>query len=814
MPDIRNTIRNPGCELCPLHEGARHVCLMGSGPTDTRIVLVGEAPGEREDAEHRAFVGRSGQLLNKALSEVGGIERDDCYVTNVVKCRPPDNRTPERKEAKVCAENYLKPELEAIKPRFVLLLGNSALQAVIGKSGITKVHGTVYQRTFGGVKAQVMATVHPAMVLRNPKWAAAFGMDIQRFGKLTRGEETGLKTRVLLANTKESLAQLRDALMEADRISWDIETYTKPTDPPYVRSNFQEWHGPDSMIVSIAFCWEPGLAVAVPVHHPEARWRNPDAVLKFLAPALTRDDCEYVAHNGKFDARWMNANGIVVPQTFDTMLASHMLDENRPKGLKPLSHTLLGADSYDVGEELKDASAMPLKRLAIYNAKDTDYTLRLREVLAPQLNEVPRVRRVYRKLMMPASEALVEIERTGVYIDPERWRERHDKALETRDMIDDYINRKWVPRDLRPINFNSPQQVARILFDELGLPVIMKTDKGHPSTAEKVLLRLASRHKMPLAMIKYRKWAKYLSTYLLPWWYEHRDSDGRIHSNYKLFGTVTGRLSGEGGIQQVPRDTFIRGIIGAEPGWMFVQADYSQVELRIAAMIADEAEMLRAYAAGEDIHMNTAVSITGKDVADIEKEERKKAKGVNFGFIYGMSWKKFVDYAFDSYGVTLTDEEAELYRERFFDTYPELIHWHEHQRGLAQQYRQVSSPLGRVRHLPDILSQDKDVRSEAERQAINSPVQSMASDLMLSSLITLHSQMRRTGQARIVGTVHDSILFEVREGYVDRWCRRIKDTMEDMDRVKRDFKCDITVPIIADVEVGTHWSEGEPWESK
>lgn len=793
-----------------MHIGAEHVCLMGSGPADAEIVVVGEAPGAREDDEHRAFVGPAGMLLNKSLSELAGVERDECYVTNVAKCRPPENRTPERKEVKICTDTYLRRELDMVKPQFMLLLGNSALQGVVGKSGITKHNGSTFKVDYEGGRATAMASLHPAAILRNPKWAQAFGMDIQRFGRMVRGEATSPVTDVRIIRTRKHLAWLLRELADAQIISWDIETYTAPAEPPYVRSNFQEWWGDDSMIASISFTWKAGCSAVVPLWHERSPWKDPKDVLERLKPVMERDDCKYVGHNVKFDARWMAAKGIEVPQTFCTMLAAHMIDENRPKGLKSLSRTILGADAYDVGEELGNAREMPLRKLCIYNGKDTDYTYRLYKQFRPKLVEEERVARVFNKLMMPASEALVDIERTGVYLDPERWRERHDKALENREKLYAYINR-WVPPDMRPINLNSPPQVGRFLFEHLGLPVIQKTKTGNASTAEPVLLRLAHEHKAPTAMIKYRKWAKYLSTYLLPWWFEHRDLDGRIHSNYKLFGTVTGRLSGEGGIQQVPRDPFIRSIIGAQPGWLFLQADYSQVELRIAAMLANERRMLRQYAAGEDIHMLRAMKMTGKLAEDVTKEERKKGKAVNFGYIYGMGAAKFVIYAFDNYGLKVTPEEAETDREGFFEDYPAFRPWHERQRRLARRYHQVASPIGRVRHLPDILSQDKDVRAESERQAINSPVQSFASDLMLMSLVTLHPQLP-TDEARIVGTVHDSLLFEIREDMVDEYAPLIRDTMEDMGIVRKKFGTDVTVPIKVDIEVGTHWAEGEPWE--
>jgi DNA polymerase-1 len=294
------------------------------------------------------------------------------------------------------------------------------------------------------------------------------------------------------------------------------------------------------------------------------------------------------------------------------------------------------------------------------------------------------------------------------------------------------------------------------------------------------------------------------------------DEDGRLHANYKLTGTVTGRLSsgkledsrGPGlNVQQVPRDPFIRGIIGAPRGWRFVEADFSQVELRIAAHLSRDPTLQRLYALDEDVHLTTAMQVTGKPADQISKEERKKAKAVNFGFLYGMGAPKFVDYARDSYGVVVTPEEAEHVRRRFFETFSSLPAWHARQRRLVQQYGRVQSAIGRVRHLPDINSSDKGVRGEAERQAINSPVQSLASDLMLLSLVTLYDEMDPR-EAVIVGTVHDSILFEIKDEAADRWVKRIREVMENLP-VKKKFGLDLTVPIKVDIKVGDHWGEGE-----
>jgi uracil-DNA glycosylase family 4 len=792
VADRRDKIRNPDCELCPLHEGAEHVCLMGAGSTKADIMIVGEAPGAREDEQHQAFVGKAGKLLDRYLKEHAKLKRSDCYITNVAKCRPPENRTPERSEIKICTQEYLVQEIEMVKPKWVMLLGNSALQGVIGRSGITKHRGARYD--LGEFVA--MATFHPAAVLRNPRYAEAVEADLARFGRMIRGEETSPDTKVQIVRNARQLAWLLRQLADAKDVTIDIETEGEG-------DNFAQWL-PGARIVSIAFTWKEGQAAFVPLHHSQTPWKDPQAVLDHLAPYLD-NDAKHNGHNFKFDARWCAHFGAPIRQTFCTMLAAHMLDENRMKGLKPLSQFLLGADAYDLGDELKSASKVPLKKLAVYNGKDTDYTHRLRRVFKAELKEQPRVARVFVKLMMPASNAMVEVERRGIYVDRKRLDERRKEVERKCARLEQAMLTKVPEHKREEFNFNSSPQVSEWLFTDLGMPVLERTKKNMASSKESVLLQLQKDHKIVAALLKWRMWNKYRTTYFNPWT-EKTAVDSRIRPTYKLFGTVTGRLSCvEPNLQQVPRNVFARGVFGAAPGHVFVEADYSQIELRIAAMLANERRMLRIFAAGKDMHLNTAAEVTGKRPEDIAKEERKKAKAVNFGFLYGMGHKKFVLYARDNYDVEVTEAEAEKVRKRFFTSYPGLRPWHDRQRRLVNRYERVHSPIGRVRHLPDIRSGDKDVRAEAERQAINSPVQSFASDMTLMAMVLLTEK-----GIPVVGLVHDALLFEIPKKKLKSTLPVIQETMLDLP-LKQWFGTELTVPIEVEISVGTHWSEGEVW---
>jgi DNA polymerase-1 len=249
----------------------------------------------------------------------------------------------------------------------------------------------------------------------------------------------------------------------------------------------------------------------------------------------------------------------------------------------------------------------------------------------------------------------------------------------------------------------------------------------------------------------------------------------------------------------------VRGVFGAAPGWAFVEADYSQIELRLAAFLAQERTMLSLYASGQDIHMAMAMRMTGKPAHLVTAEERKKAKAVNFGFLYGMGWAKFIHTAFANYGVIVTEEESRAFRKSFFDQFPDLLPWHARQRRLAMQFKRVETPMGRIRHLPDIDSSNPEVRSEAERQAINSPVQGFASDMALLSLVHTSRLFRRVGiQAYPIGAVHDAVNFEIRIDDLPVALPLIKQTMENLP-LDRLFDINLTVPIVADLKVGSHW---------
>lgn len=788
-------IRNENCVLCPLHKEAQSVCLLGDGPVPARIMLVGEAPGAREDDIARPFSGPAGRYLDRILSEVG-MPRDSVYITNAARCRPPDNATPTPGQIKACGV-YMRSELEIVRPDYILVMGNAALKAILNTSGVMKKRGTSKVLPSG---ATAFVTVHPAAVLRNPGLDSGFRGDLLSFVRLTKGEDTTPETESKLIRNSKSLAMLCKMLASVETpIAFDVETGS--TNAYEDEGGLHPW-SPDGVIHTCSFSWEPGKSYVVALEHPESSWDIPiERVYSALDVALAGK--KMVGHNVKFDEAWMRVKGVNLYSHFDTKLAAHLLDENRPSGLKPLARSLLGADDYEAGISF-GANVTPLRKLAIYNGKDTDYTLRLYHIFREDLKKHPRLARLFINLTMPACRAFVDFEEVGFPVDMDRLERRHRSILRKIKQVNDEMM-EMLPEDLQDIaNFRSPQFLGKWFFGHLKLPIVVRTPKGAASTNESALLQLVDKHPAVAKLMELRKWQKNESTYTRNWMDRVRVAGRpRLFTSYNISGTVTGRLSSN--MQQVPRDIYIRSIIGVESGWKFIEADFAQIELRIAAMLSRDGALTKAFNSGGDPHAETASKILGKPAKSLTKEERKLAKAVNFGFLYGMGWKKFKVYAKEKFATEVTDAEAQAYRKAFFAQYNRLPAWHERARRVVRNTGQVTSPIGRIRHLPTINSTDEMVQGDAEREAINAPVQGFASDLTVLSMVLLSKKLD-SERAHILGNVHDSILIEATEDYAGEAAKITKQVMENLP-LKKLFGFKPTVPIEADVTVGTHWGE-------
>lgn len=730
---------------------------------------------------------------------------------------------------------------------YVLVVGNTPLQAITGSAGISKQRGKPMKigDTF------YLPVNNPAIIHHDPNQRGILDNDLELFRKMIRfggiPEEKRLSIRVV--TNEDDWAEMLNDLRNT--VSCDIESNCLN---PYQTHNEKGEEDP-AKITALGF----GTAR----HQWILGFNSPGAPLTFewilqRIDGLTEvlEDCNLVTHNGKFDLGWMWIHfGVKWEMHFDTMLAHYLLNENMRHGLKYLAQVYLNAPDWEVDLDTKKGAVNFLKQ-AKYLAHDVYYTRALRFVFGKMLAEDPDVNDVFKHIMMPAANLFVEIEYDGVFIDEDKFedadsylREQYDGALAKL--------KQWEPKGLtdsrgRHMEFNwgSTKQLSELLYDKLKLPVIEKTAAGGRSCSESVLKRL--NHPMVTDLLSFREAKQQLSFFIDGWRpYLHRRSDGSyLHPSFKLHGTVTGRLSCENpNLQQVPRDKRIRSLISAPDGWTLIECDLSQIELRIAAELSGDAAMIHAFVNGIDIHWLTAISeierggglkklvmdtaqtwkqeksLTysqsikvllemGPDAAveihEEWKEYRKKAKAVNFGYLYGMWWKKFKDYARDSYGVILEDHEAEESRNAFFDQYKDLPAWHTRQRKFSNRHGYVPTLTGRKRRLPDAMNRSeamdaKAARKAAERQAINSPVQSFANDWNLMAALQLRQEYSRK-YVRMCGTVHDAILLRVKNEKVEEVYNRLLEIMREPELLKT-FGIRMSVPIEADGKIGP-WGAG------
>lgn len=519
---------------------------------------------------------------------------------------------------------------------------------------------------------------------------------------------------------------------------------------------------------------------------------DPDSMERFVK--LTHKLKEYrvktIFQNGKFDTLFIEQHlDIKLPITEDVMLMGTAYDLVAEHGLKKMAQAYLGVPDWDLSKKEKlsgnEQTVVPYLKL------DVKYTWELFQYFMKNMDSTQM--KVYKKLLRPAYRAYRDIERNGLYLDLKGLKAVKKKYAQEEASLLAQLKQHYA------INWNSSAQVADAFFKKAGMPIVQRTAKGAPSTSAEVLRDLAMKgYELPKLLLQYKDASTRNKMFLNRWADDCYES--RIHPNFNLTNVVSGRTScNNPNLQQVPRTKDIRGLFSGAPGMILFEADYSQLELRIAAHYANDKTMIRIYQENGDIHTETARLFTnGKDPT---KEERGKAKAVNFGFLYGMQAKKFVAYALNSYGQTFTQNEAEHIRNLFFAKYSRLLPWHAEQEQLCEMQGGISNLFGRFRRLPLIYSDNKWERASAARRAINTPVQGSGSDLLISSVTRINQELK--GIAWIGATVHDSIIGECHvedKDYVDETIRRIMLHPPVLD----DFGVTLRVPL--DVDIG--WG---PW---
>ena len=613
---------------------------------------------------------------------------------------------------------------------------------------------------------------------------------------------------------------LEDELLSSSCIYFDLET----TNDGKVDEAHEDWHS-HSRITTASFTVRAGQSYTVPLSHPEAEWSEDwrDIAARIFT-SMKR--AKLAAHNGKFDIRWVySTTGVDLVDQFswDTMVAAYVEDETEPKDLESLAKRDLGvADWKHTKIDSRRTEQYPWELVKEYAAYDTDYGWQLMELQRERLRDEPGLARIYGLLMMPVCRALLRIERNGLLLDPEVTAARLTEATEAITATEDHLLETYVGPGLEEVfcwkryktkedvrvrpSWSPNSKFFHAFMEDVGAPILERTaKKGTPSYDESVMKRISAMGGHPYidSILEARKLGKDVG--YLKGWLAKRDETDRLHPTLKPAHVTTGRLSSSNpNAQQVSRhlkDCFV-----SPEGWWFVQADYAQVELRIAAQLAHEEEMLQAFRDGKDLHRIMAAKIAGIETHQVTKEQRQAAKAVNFGFLYGMGARKFVEYALDEYGLVVSLAEAQKIRRVFFETWPRLHEWHEEQRLTGHTQGYVRSPIGRRRRLPDLNSHLQGFVAAAERMAVNAPVQSFASDLMLLSLITL--DRTPSDDRKVVGTVHDSLLAEIRGGCVKAELKTIADAM--LHPPVGQFGAKLTVPLEVEFLIGKSWGDPDP----
>jgi len=728
------TIKAPGamCDTCPLQN---HPFVPPSGSSDAPVFIIGEGPGEQEAKEGKPFVGPSGKLLDAALRNAG-IEPENTFRTNVVMCRTSlDNREPTETEM-LCCRTRLIMEIKASKAERIVVLGKVAKEALLvsnSERGVWVPFGDKF----------VMPTWHPAYVLRKPSEATALLRDIEKVAAphiqvgWTMPEAIKVETP---AQLEEQLAKCPERAPvafdgEMDNIHWHAGS----------------WGNADA-VLALALCWDPKWGV---VMDDEMLYDQP-ATIPILQRFFDNTDHTFAAHNGKFDNIFFKtAFGLNTRTDFDTMLAHYVLDENTKHGLKELATDYLGAPDYEkmlIKQYLKSKndfySNIPTPQLMKYGVCDVSNTLIFYDMFGDELRRNGQYGWPFMNIIMPASQAFVGIEMRGMKVDVphlNRWHDILDRKMialqaQGRDMVG------------RPgLNMNSTQQLAVVIYDEIGLPPPPNKRLNPRSTAHDAVEHLIGKHPFINLLMEYRRVAKMQSSYVDNMLEAMDPKTHRVHMTALIHGTEIGRLSmRDPALQTIPRASD-RDPYGAAIRSSFIAGedrklgitDYSQAELRVMACLSNEPFLIKVYQDDRDLHTEVAIAMYGPNFTH---EQRVMCKMFNFAYAYGGNEHSFADDA----GLDLAT--AIRFVREYDKNMPVVKQWKIDQFKSMRSQGYVQSPFGRRRHFPLITQLNAD---EARKSAAHAPIAGTASDLTLMSVIEAEKRHMNVGL-----TVHDSILTE------------------------------------------------------
>ncbi|MGF1742553.1 DNA polymerase I [Vibrio profundum] len=592
---------------------------------------------------------------------------------------------------------------------------------------------------------------------------------------------------------KEQFSVWLERLQQSDVFAFDTETDSLD----YMVAN----------LVGVSFATEPRLAAYVPVAHDyldAPQQLDRDWVLEQLKPVLEDHEQKKVGQNLKYDASVLARYDITMQGIEDdTMLASYVLNSVAGKhdmdslALRHLQHSCVSFEQIaGKGKKQLTFNQIDLEQASPYAAEDADVTLRLHQHFMAQLARDETLMAVYREIEMPLVPVLSRIERTGVMID-DMLLNAQSQEISAR-LVE--LEQQAYALAEQEFNLSSPKQLQAILFEKMGLPVVKKTPSGTPSTNEEVLQELAQDYPLPKLLLEYRGLAKLKSTYTDKLPKMINPMTGRVHTSYHQAVTATGRLSStDPNLQNIPirneQGRRIRQAFVAPHGYKILAVDYSQIELRIMAHLSGDESLLQAFQQGKDIHTATAAEILSVDIEAVTSEQRRRAKAVNFGLIYGMS-------AFGlSKQLGIPRGEAQQYMDTYFERYPGVMQYMEDTRSAASEQGYVETLFGRRLHLPEITSRNGLRRKAAERAAINAPMQGTAADIIKKAMLLVDEwiQQQSSEDVRLLMQVHDELVFEVKAELLAEFEPKIQQLME--------AAAQLNVPLVAEAGHGDNWDQ-------
>uniref|UniRef100_A0A7C4Q270 DNA polymerase I n=1 Tax=Bellilinea caldifistulae TaxID=360411 RepID=A0A7C4Q270_9CHLR len=684
---------------------------------------------------------------------------------------------------------YLSRQLATIRTDLPVML--SLEKARTGQINVAGVEGFFQQLEFRSLLPRLKKLESRVVP------APATGQQLLLFGEpLVRiGEPPPQDGAWITVQTREALAELCRKLENVPVLSLDTETTS--TDP--MRAE----------LVGLSLAFEAGQGYYLPVGHRTGEEQLPaEEVLKALHPVLTSSQVAKIGHNLKYDALVLeNQGGSVAPLTFDTMIAAWLVQpDSYNLGLKELAETYLGVQMTHIeeligkGKNQLTMDRVPVSSVAAYAAADAEICLRLMPLLRERLEQVNAVR-LFEEIEMPLVPVLGMMERNGVMLD----------VPFLQQMSHELTSRLFqIEKDIFQVvgysfNLNSTQQLSKVLFETLKLEPPdrrKKTTSGHFSTSAGVLEELRDQHPVVEKILEYRELSKLKSTYVDALPQQINPRTGRVHTSYNQTGSVTGRLaSSDPNLQNIPTRTetgrLVRNAFIAAPGYRLLSVDYSQIELRIVAHMAQDEAMLAAFRAGLDIHAATAAAIYGVELEQVTKEQRRHAKAINFGLIYGMS-------AFGLHRSTgLTLAEAENFVKAYFQQFPGVKAFLDGLRRQAARQGYVETLLGRRRYFPNLKSNaNPALRAREEREAINAPVQGTAADIMKLAMVRLPPALKEAGLgARMLLQVHDELVLEVPENERDETVQVVRGIMENA--------YPLSIPLVTEARWGHNWGSLE-----